>query len=259
VSAIVTVDFDHVAVLGPTLRAIAMEKAGIARAGRPLVSGVEQPEAIDAIRAHCTAISAEFVDARGTPLPPGLRLPLDGAHQRANARVALAVFTAFAPSIGVRSDADAMLSGFGATRWAGRLQMIPGEPPTLLDGAHNPAGAAALAAYLATRSAPKSVLVFAAMDDKDVRGLLAPLVPHLASVVTTRASVLRAADPGALASLARSIGLEAVSRPDPAVALATARALAGRDGLVLVAGSLYLVGTALAALEGGGAPGPVSM
>jgi len=259
VSAIVTVDFDHVAILGPTIRAIALEKLGIARAGCPLVSGVNQPEAIDAMAARCASIGADFIDARDASLPPGLRLPLDGEHQRSNARVALAAFTAFANSIDLRPDANSVRDGFAATRWPGRLQLVPGAPPTLLDGAHNASGAEALAAHLAARGAPKPVLVFGAMEDKDALGLLRPLAPYVASVVTTRAPVLRAADPAALAVQARSFGLEAGSHPDPAEALARARALAGPAGLVLVAGSLYLVGATLAAIEGGGAPGPVSM
>lgn len=259
VGAIVTVDLDHVATLGATLAAIAGEKAHIARPGRPLLSGVTQPEALAVIRAHCEAVGAAFLDARGEALPPGWTVPLEGDHQRANARVALAAFTAFAKAIGTAPDEGAILAGFAATRWPGRLQLVPGAPPVLLDGAHNAAGAGALAAHLARRGGPKPVLLFAAMADKDARGLLAPLAPHLASVVTTKPAVLRAADAETLAAAARALGLAAEAEPGPARALDRAKVLAGPSGLVLVAGSLYLVGAALASLEGGAAPGPVSM
>jgi dihydrofolate synthase/folylpolyglutamate synthase len=259
VSAIVTVDLDHLSILGSTLRDIAFEKAGIVRPGRPLISGVTQPEAIDVIRGRCTEIGAAFVDARDEPLPAGLRLPLEGTHQIHNARIALATFAAFATAIGITPDADAILRGFASTRWPGRLQLVPGTPPVLLDGAHNAAGAQALAAHLAARGGPKPVLLFAAMADKDIGSLLGPLAPYVASVVTTKPSVLRAAEAADLAFSARSLGLSSVTESDPARALAKARQLAGSEGLVLVAGSLYLVGAALAALEGGEAPGPVSM
>jgi len=259
VSAIVTVDLDHVHILGTTLRDIAFEKASIARTGHPLISGVSQPEAIRVVRSRCAELGATFIDAREQPLPPGLQLPLEGEHQLHNARVALATFKEFAKRIDVTPQADAILRGFASTRWPGRLQWVPGAPSVLLDGAHNPAGAEALAAHLAARVGPKPVLLFAAMADKDVASLLRPLLPHVASVVTTKSGVFRAAEAEALSTLVRALGLACVAEPDPASALAKARDITGPDGLVLVAGSLYLVGEVLSVLEGGGAPGPVSM
>jgi len=259
VSAVVTVDLDHVAVLGHTLPAIAAEKAAIARPGRPLVSGVTQDEAIAVLRTHCASIGATFLDARATPLPEPLTLTLDGEHQRANARVAVATLRAFAEASGFRVDEARIRQGLAGTRWPGRLHEIAGAPAVLLDGAHNAAGAEALARHLATRPGPRPVLVFAAMADKDATAILAPLVPVVASVVTTRPPVERAADPSMLADLARSLGVPAEPRADPLAAVARAREEAGATGTVLVAGSLYLVGAVLALLEEPGAPGPISM
>ena len=259
VSAIVSVDFDHTGVLGTTLASIAAEKACIARPWRPLVSGVNQPEALEVLRNHCEKVGALLVDARESELPAGVRLALEGEHQRANAQVALAAFERFAEVLDVTPVAAKFLEGFAATRWPGRLQLVPGSPPVLFDGAHNAAGAEALAAHLTQRGGPKPVLVFGAMADKDPRVVLAPLVPHIASVVTTRPPVLRADDADRLAGIVRELGLSAESRTDPADALAHARSLAGDDGLVLVTGSLYLVGACLTALAGRPAPGPVSM
>jgi dihydrofolate synthase/folylpolyglutamate synthase len=259
VSAIVTVGLDHVETLGATLEAIALEKAGIVRTGRPLVSGVVQREAVTVLRARCEALHARFVDARGTPLPSGVRLTLHGDHQRANARVAVATFETFCREVGRQSDSSAIRHGLEAVRWPGRLQLVPGRPSILLDGAHNVAGAEALAAHLALRAGPKPVLLFAAMSDKDVAGILGPLIPHVASVVATKPDVLRAAASGDVASVARELGLSARAEIEPARALEQARNLAGVDGVVLVAGSLYLVGAVLALLEGGAPPGPVSM
>jgi dihydrofolate synthase/folylpolyglutamate synthase len=259
VSAIVTIGLDHTAILGPTLSTIASEKAGIIRPGRPVISGVSQPEAISVLRERCDAAGATFVDARQTRLPPGVRLALDGAHQRANARVALATFQAFAQAIGRPIDPAAVRHGLESARWPGRLQLVPGAPPLLLDGAHNAAGAEALAAHLAVRSGPRPVLLFSAMGDKDVAGILGPLAPHVASVVTTTPEVLRAADSAGLAAAARELGLPSAAEPQVARGLDKARSLAGPGGLVLVAGSLYLVGAVLALLSGNDDPGPVSM
>jgi dihydrofolate synthase/folylpolyglutamate synthase len=139
------------------------------------------------------------------------------------------------------------------------LQLVPGSPPILLDGAHNIAAAEALGAHLALRGGPKPVLLFGAMADKDIPGILAPLAPYVASVIATKPPVLRAAESRDVAAAARSLGLPAGAEPEPEAALEKARALAGPGGLVLVSGSLYLVGYVLAALEGAGAPGPVSM
>ena len=263
VSAIVTVGLDHVATLGGTLAAIAGEKAGILRAGRVLVSGVDQPEALAVLRARCAESSAMFVDARTAPFRyDDLRLPLAGAHQKANARVAVATLEAFAEARGLAIDPEAVRRGLAAVRWPGRLQLVPGRPPVLLDGAHNPQGAMALAAELAVERGagrPRPVLVFAAMKDKDVAGLISPLLPHVVRVVATRPGVDRAEDPEVLAATIRGAGTPAETASGPAEALARARELAGSDGFVLVAGSLYLVGSVLALLDGRDAPGPVAM
>ena len=259
ISAIVSIGLDHTAILGPTLQAIAAEKAGIVRAGRPLISGVSQPEAVSELRRRCDSVGAIYLDARQTPLPPGVRLALDGAHQRHNARVAVATYEAFALAIGRPVDPTAVRHGLETARWPGRLQLVAGAPPLLLDGAHNPASAEALAEHLAVRSGTKPVLLFAAMADKDFAGILGPLAPHVASVVTTSPNVLRAADSTQLAATARELGLPSAAEPVVARALEKARSLAGPGGLVLVAGSLYLVGAVLALLEGSEGPGPVAM
>jgi len=259
VSAIVTVSLDHVGTLGTTLEAIALEKMGIARPGRPLVSGVAEAEAVAVLRARCDALAATFVDARSTQLPSGVRLTLDGAHQRDNARVAVAAFEAFARAIATPANPRLIRKGLETARWRGRLQFVPGAPSILLDGAHNVAGAEALAAHLALRGGPKPVLLFGAMADKDIAGILAPLAPHVASVVATKPGVLRAADSRDVATAASALGLPTGAETEPVRALEKARSLAGPGGLVLVAGSLYLVGAVVAVLEGGAPPGPVSM
>jgi len=259
VSAIVTIALDHVETLGATAAAIASEKAGIARPGRALVSGVDQSDARAVIERRCRELGAEFVDARNAALPADWALPLAGAHQRDNARVAVATFRAVAHALGVASDDRLVRDGLAATRWPGRLQRVAGRPGILLDGAHNPAGAEALAAHLAFSEEMKPVLLFGAMKDKDLLGMLAPLAPWVVGVVATQPAVARAAEPEELAAVAGALGLAVETRSGPREALERARARAGPDGLVLVAGSLYLVGEVLGLLEGGGASRPVSM
>lgn len=278
-SAIVSVDFDHEVYLGRTLAAIAGEKAGVMRAGRPTVVGPLPEEARGAVRARARATGARLVEARrgarvevrggahGVPgavtrgtdpvdvldvrTPsgryPGLR-PLPGAHQRDNLLVAIRLLEE-AKREGLPVALREVPAAVARTRWPGRLERVAGDPPLLLDGAHNPAGARALAAHLAP--GPPFVLLFAAMADKDVRGLARELFPPAAAVVLTRPRVARAATPDDLARRAGRLGARALREPSVSRALRLARRLARARGpgtIVVVAGSLYLVGAVKALL-----------
>jgi dihydrofolate synthase/folylpolyglutamate synthase len=263
-SAIVSIDFDHEVYLGRTLAAIAGEKAGVMRAGRPTVVGPVPEEARRAIRARARATGARIVEATrgagfvvgraaaaaGTPLVdlrtpagryPGLR-PLPGAHQRDNLLVAVRLLEE-AKKQGLPLDLRRVPGAVARTRWPGRLERIPGDPPLVLDGAHNPAGARALAAHL--RGGPPFVLLFGAMSDKDLPGLARELFPMAVDVVLTRPRVSRAASPDELARRTSPLGDRAHREPSVARALRLARRLARDHGPgtpVVVAGSLYLVG-----------------
>jgi dihydrofolate synthase/folylpolyglutamate synthase len=129
----------------------------------------------------------------------------------------------------------------------------------LLDGAHNPAGARALADYLRTRGGERPVLLFNTMRKKKVEEMIEPLAELIYGVVITRAGVERAAEPEDLAPVLERFVKRVEIVPDPGEALERARALALPDGYVLVAGSLYLIGEILALSEDSPAPGPVSM
>ncbi|HET9298350.1 MAG TPA: folylpolyglutamate synthase/dihydrofolate synthase family protein [Candidatus Polarisedimenticolaceae bacterium] len=275
-SVIVSVDFDHMSTLGNTLAAIAGEKAGIVKPGRPVISGVAQPEARAVLERACAAASSPLLevlsltealqedDETWTVRTPqrthaGLRPALAGAHQIHNLRVALLAFETIAAELGVAVAEDRVREGIEAVRWPGRLQRIDGNPPLLLDGAHNASGAAALARELSRRDGPAPVLLFGAMRDKELFAILGVLVARASSVVLTRPSVDRAADPAALAA-ALPAGVPALLEPDPSRALDLARTLARREGrALLVSGSLYLVGEVLGLLEGRTVPGPVPM
>ncbi len=259
-SAIVSIDFDHEAYLGSTLAAIAREKAGVLRRGRETVIGPMAAEARDAIASDAASIGARLVDAmdgvrvepRGEALDVttpaatyrGLR-PLPGAHQHVNLVVALRLLEC-ARDAGLAVDLSAVPDGIAATSWPGRLQHVPGDPPLLLDGAHNAAGARALAEYLRGRG--EVVLLFGAMADKDVEAMAEALFPLARAVVLTRVGMERAASPEELARRAGPRAADAIREPDIGAALEFARAQARPGATVVVAGSLYLVGAVLGRL-----------
>jgi dihydrofolate synthase/folylpolyglutamate synthase len=257
VSAIVSIDFDHEEYLGSTLASIAAEKAGVVRAKRVVVVGPMAEEA----RRTIADISRER-GARVTPAFSGVTLrksgdelrvrtprgdyahvhPLRGAHQRVNLVVAIRTLEAL-EAAGVKMDLPLAVSAMSRAEWPGRLERIPGRPTFLLDGAHNPAGAKALAAYLKETGVPH-VLVFGAMRDKHFHEMGRTLFPLARHVVATRIRMRRAATTQQLAQIGVVTGQEIVPEPSLRRALSRAASLArGRD-IVVVAGSLYLVGAA---------------
>jgi dihydrofolate synthase / folylpolyglutamate synthase len=265
-SAIVSLDYDHEEYLGTTLSAIAGEKAGVLREGRTTVLGPLPGAALRTIAARARAVGARLREAPGgvrvrvekaglavrTPsrLYRGL-VPLPGAHQRTNLLVALALLEE-ARAAGLRFDLRRAASGIANARWPGRLEWIDGDPPLLLDGAHNPAGARALAAYLKGRG--PFVLLFGVMADKDVRGVARPLFPRASAIVLTRPQGRRAASPRTIARRVSPLGRGARQEAAPGKALVLARRLArdlGKGRPVVVAGSLYLVGAVKSLLARG--------
>ena len=265
-SAIVSVDYDHQELLGTTLAAIAGEKAGVLRPERATVVGPMPADAREVIEREAARTGARLVPAfegvRVADGPAGLDVTtpravyrglraLPGAHQRDNLVVALRLLEC-AREVGVPVDLAAVPAGLAATQWPGRLQEVPGEPPLLLDGAHNAAGARALADHLRGRGAAPVVLLFGAMADKDVAAMAGALFPLARDIVLTRVGMERAASPEELARRAGAEGGRAVLEPDVVQALAKARALARKDATVVVAGSLYLVGAVLGRLAAEG-------
>ena len=249
VTAIARINLDHTQLLGDTVEQIAFEKAGIFKAGVPAVVHAHQPPgALETLRAEAMRRGAPFtVAAPAWEGPVALR----GPHQRGNAALAAAALRALA-GVDVPVPEGAIATGIATARWPGRLEEIGG---VLLDGAHNPDGAAALAAALPVLHPGRPVeLVFGVLADKDHAGMLRALAPavrrfHLVTPATPRA---RAA--ASLADAARALGLLADVYPGLPDALACARRAAGDGGLVCVAGSLYLVGEARELLEHRGTP-----
>jgi dihydrofolate synthase/folylpolyglutamate synthase len=261
VTAITSIDFDHQKYLGSTLAEIAAEKAGIIKPGVPVVVGDVGPEAWATIEHIADARGAELIRARnGVEMAPDaashnvfalrtavrdygvVSLALRGAHQAANAVVAVRLLeTLDARGVGV--SARAIVDGLAQVSWPGRLdcRMLPGGRELILDAAHNPAGAAALASYLASLGGRPPALVFGVMRDKDVRGMLRVLLPAVDRLIVTRATNARSADPETLAADARAIApaLAIGVVPSPADAIAAAWTASSR---VVVAGSIFLLG-----------------
>ncbi len=246
--AIVTnVGADHLDVLGPSLADVAREKAGIFRSGRPALVGAAggAPEAKAVFHAEASRTGARLLEVPASDRWDGV-FPLPGVHQRANAALAVAAARALAPL-----DDATVAAGLAKTRWRGRLERIdrPGHRTLILDGAHNPDGAEALALWLDSEGLSGRIdLLFGAMGDKDLTGLAGPLAERARHVVFAAPPSPRAASPEALR--------ERLGRVEARAASSVAEALSWLDDAapgappVLVAGSLYLVGEVLRILEG---------
>lgn len=237
VQVLTNVGLEHTRWLGPTIRDIAREKLAVVRDGAVLVVGDLHPDAAEEARATARARHARLVEA---DLTAADALPVAGAYQRRNFALAMAAARAHLGGL----DADAVRRTAEQIHVPGRLQVVGQAPLTVLDGAHNPAGMAALAEAmdeLVPAGAPLAAAV-SVLDDKDAAGMLRSLVPRCNFLVMCASANPRALPPATLASLAEQLGARHVEVvPDPHEALARARALAGGDGVALATGSIYLV------------------
>jgi dihydrofolate synthase/folylpolyglutamate synthase len=240
-TAITSIDFDHQLYLGTTLRQIAVEKAGIIKPGVPVVVGPMAVEAADAIADVAARRGATVIRAIPDDVD-GMTLGLAGAHQRANAAVAMRVLQLL-DARGIAVPAHAIAAGLLDPRWPGRLEVrrLAGGRELLLDAAHNPAGAASLASYLKALGGNPRPLVLAAMRDKDVAGIFAALLPAVGSLIVTRASNPRSADPEVLAQRARAVAPALPITIEPALDAALDAAWRAAPRIV-VAGSIFLLG-----------------
>jgi dihydrofolate synthase / folylpolyglutamate synthase len=243
VQVLTSVGLEHTRWLGPTITAIATEKLDVVRPDGALVLGCGLHPDAEAVAERVAAERGATIVHAGAD--PGVRLTALGPYQRRNFALARAAAEAY---LG-RLDPDAVAAAAAETLVPGRLQVIDEEPLTLLDGAHNPEGIAALAEALAEPFAEPFaaghdwvVAVVSVLDDKDAAGMLATLVPMCDGLVLTASHNPRALPPPTLKSLAEQLGgpPSEVIR-DPRAALARARELAGPGGLVVATGSIYLV------------------
>jgi dihydrofolate synthase/folylpolyglutamate synthase len=272
VAVLTPIALDHTEVLGDTPAAIAADKADVIKAGSLAVSALQAPEALAVIEGVAAArgVILRLADVPDAANPaslrlrvrregdtlvgrhaayPGLRLGLIGDHQWTNAAVAVAAAEAL-DDLGLALTPAAVATGLADVRWPGRLEVLaPGPPLVLADGAHNPAGAAALAAALERYfPAPRRLLVLGTTADKDTPGILAALRPVADRVYATQARHPRATPRDRLAAAARALGLPVQTIPDVAAAIRHAQRQRGPGDLIVVAGSLYVVAEARVAL-----------
>jgi len=253
---ITSVAYDHEAYLGNTLASIATEKAGILKAGVPAVMASQQPAAQTVIENRARELNCPLIrtaDYTFTNIEAGARgssfafenerytCALPGRHQIENAKAAILAGKA------LNLSPQSIRAGLRDVRWPGRLELISQQPDFILDGAHNPAGAAALASYIREfhRNSPVW-LVYGAMRDKAVEEVAEQLFPLADKLIATAPDFPRALRPQAILEL--SAHREAVTANTVADAIQLAR-LAPPNAAVFFTGSLFLVGEARAILK----------
>jgi len=238
---ITPIALDHQKWLGDSIEKIAIEKAGIIKSERPVVSAPQPPEAARVIRARAKECEAplQFVDRPYGKSPAGLR----GDHQKLNAAVAIAALRA----ADIDFDSRAISRGLIKVRWPARFQFWDNR--TVIDGAHNPAAAKVLAqTWREVFGDKRATLILAILSDKDFPEICQTLVSLAGSILLPKIRSERAADPNELAKIIASItpSLPCSVVPTIANAIATAR---GKANPILIAGSLHFAGETLAYLQ----------
>jgi dihydrofolate synthase/folylpolyglutamate synthase len=259
VSVITPIDYDHEAFLGKSIEAIAAEKAGIIKAGVPVVLGPQRPNVEALLEARAAELAAPVLkysawqaqdlqlDAYGSRFAAigsrrlNIVCPLAGEHQVDNALTAIAALDL------LHIPSEAIEEGIRATRWPGRLERVSERPEMVLDGAHNPAGASTLARHIQRFYSGRRVwLVYGAMRDKAVSEVAGILFPSAGTVILTAPAHPRAVRAEALAALVDHPDLR--TAPVLSDALAVVRREAAPEDAVFITGSLFLVGEARALL-----------
>src|SRR5574340_709487 len=282
-SVISDIALDHQKFLGDSIREIAGEKAGIIRPGGVVVTLPQHPEANGVLGNTILERGARGVNAAAYVPPesrqssvvshqqgpenwePGtgnsyplavmgeeilVESPLMGRHQWRNVALAIAAAVELA-GMGFRITPQVMEKGIRETRWPGRFERIAGPPEMVLDVAHNPAGAWALRAALSQYyEGRRLTLVFGVMRDKAVSEIAEILFPLAERVIATQAANPRSATPQEIREAGARTGAEILCQPEVAAAVEGARQLAGPEGVVVITGSIYVVGEAKVAMGG---------
>jgi len=272
-SLVTSISLEHREMLGDTLTAIAREKAGILRPGRPALAWVEAPEALESVGTEAARMGAKLASAPDRVRIVGsksrgwygqeveietdraryrLDLALPGTHQLRNLGLAVAAAEELEDLGWSRIDRAAIERGVAACRWPGRLESILRDDGKriVLDAAHNPEGAEMLGRFLAERRAETSEpvdLLLGLLGDKDAAEMLGALLPHVARIVLTAPPSPRAKDPAELAALLPT-GTTAEVIPDLDEALE--RSLAASRRTLVVCGSIFLIGAVRERLRG---------
>ncbi len=268
VSVITSLSIDHTQLLGETLAEIAGEKAGIIKAGRPVVLAPQKEEARRVVeriaqergcRLHAVGRDVLFAplsyDLAGQTLqvwendqgddgharqPVCLQIPLLGLHQVENAAVAYTALQA-ANAAGLAILPAQIAQGFSRASWPGRFELLRRDPPLVVDSAHNRDSALRLRQALDDYFPGRPVIwIFGASEDKDIHGMLAELAPRVEQVIAVKSFHPRAADPQWLAQMAQQHGKPTLVIPEVADALVEALRLAGSEQVILAAGSIFI-------------------
>jgi len=284
VSVFTNISCDHKEFLGNTLKEIAHEKAGIIKREVPVVTSYQELEVIEVIEKKAAEKEAELY-AYGKDFSSALKredisgicfdymgndsftiydliLPLTGEHQMQNASVAIKAAMIVLNSLQIpkflsetENIAEVIRNGLATTRWPGRLEMIKEEPPMLIDGAHNPAAAMTLSKALEKiflRKYKKIIMVLGIMGDKDVKGIMEPLLPLASEIILTSSAYSRAASSNKLVDVAASLGFFDVwiaPTVKDAIEIATDLALGNfYSSLIVITGSFYTIGEAKEAI-----------
>lgn len=275
VSVITNISFDHREFLGQTLREISGEKAGIIKEGVPVVSSAQEAEGIEVIARKATEMGSSLhvygkdflsrprtIDMHGITFSyegeermHDLHISLTGLHQVENASLAIR-----AMEVGMKKGtlpSSAIKEGLAHAQWSGRLELVKNEGRTydyLIDGAHNPSASRVLADSLERYFIPSYdnvVLIMGIMADKDMEGMMKPLLPLASEVIFTAPEYERAASPVRLAEYANAHGFPSIVKDSVKSSLELARELAERGSqktLIVITGSFYTIGEAMNAL-----------
>ena len=256
-----TVGMDHTALLGDTIEKIAWEKAGIAKENVPLLLGDLSPQAESAARDECARVHAPLVSTSNIvlerygfnweyasyrviapSLPGTVNIPLIASYQEENLLLVLAAIEELSKE-GLGIPNDAISSGLAATVWPGRFEVMKTEPLIVLDGAHNPPGAEALAKEIETLFPPreKRHLLFGILADKDYELIAHTLFPLFSRVTLTRSHSPRALEPNHLAPIATELAVPHVETGSVIDGVSAARAGLDPDDAFLITGSLTIV------------------
>ena len=272
VSVITDISLDHTEWLGPTIGAITREKAGVLRPGGVLVTLPQRPEANQAIGEVATELRVRGVNAAAyvpgrddvekgsgytlTVLGDTIQVgsPLAGAHQQRNTALAIAVAVELRNHHSYNISSRAIEEGIRLTRWPGRMERLssPGRSDVLLDVAHNPAGAWALRSALSHLDPePRSMTaIYGSLADKPIEDIARILFPLFDKVVLTEVDSPRRAPLSTMIAAAEPTGVTVLTADDVRQALEQAFALSPIDGLIVVTGSVYLVGAIRSLLMG---------
>ncbi len=265
VSVITRIGLDHCEFLGRTLGEIASEKTGIIKTGVPVISAPQEAEAIVIIeeaarergaplfeygKSFMAEAISEYLDGisfnyRGERRYEDLSVFLAGRYQADNASMAIkAAEILMAKYSWMKCD---VVKGLSTVRWPGRLEIINDDPPVLIDGAHNPQAALALSEFLklvALKRYKRIILVAGVMGDKDVAGILDPLMPLAAKILFTAPAYGRSALPERLAAHAAAKGYESIIVPHVSDAVKKAEGICLPGDLIVITGSFYTIGEA---------------